>query len=96
MVHLLQFLLERRNEDAITIDEILYYVWDKNHLQSSTQRLWQVMRSLKAKLESAGVEDNFILRKDKHSYQVIDDFIDPLYFYNFNKKGGAYDEIKNP
>lgn len=81
MVSLLAYLLERRSDKTIPIDEILYYVWDKNHLQSSTQRLWQVMKALKSKLEMAGIKDDFIIRKDKQSYMIIKDLVTPLYVY---------------
>lgn len=80
MVLLLKFFLERRNDDTITTDEILYYVWDRNHLQSSTQRLWHVMRSLKDKLKNIGIEDDFIIRKDKQSYKVVGYLIEPIYY----------------
>ncbi|MBH3156870.1 hypothetical protein I5P92_13970 [Serratia ureilytica] len=32
MILLLEFILERRDEEAIAIDEILYHVWDRNYL----------------------------------------------------------------
>lgn len=79
MVMLLAFLLERRKENAITVDEILYHVWDKNYLQSSTQRLWQVMKGLKIKLQLAGIEEDFIIRKDKQSYIIAKELVVPLY-----------------
>lgn len=79
MISLLKFLLEKRSEDCIPIDDILYYVWDKNHLQSSTQRLWQVMKALKEKLKAVGIEDDFIIRRDKHSYEIICNLITPIY-----------------
>lgn len=79
MILLLKFILEKRGEDCIPIDEILYYVWDKNHLQSSTQRLWKVMKTLKSKLRSVGIQDEFIIRKNKQSYKVISSLVTPIY-----------------
>ncbi|HEI8504915.1 TPA: hypothetical protein SLF17_002060 [Serratia marcescens] len=80
MILLLEFILERRDEEAIAIDEILYHVWDRNYLQSYSQRLWKVMKDLKGKLKSVGVKVDFIVKKNKHSYRVNGSLVTPIYY----------------
>ncbi|CAI2136001.1 Uncharacterised protein [Serratia quinivorans] len=80
MVRLLFFLLSRRDEEEIKIDELLFHVWDKYDLQSSSQRVWQVMQALKFRLKIMGVPDDFITRTDNKSYKIRGDLVTPIYF----------------
>lgn len=80
MFRLLVYLLDNRDKTFITIDELLFQVWDQYGLQSSNQRLWQVMQALNSRLISVGVPSDFIVRKDSKSYRVKEGFVEPLYF----------------
>lgn len=58
MTRLLMLLIERRYK--ISVDDILYNVWDRFNLDLSTQRLSQIMRLLKARLTHLVVDVELI------------------------------------
>lgn len=37
------------------------------------------MKALKDKLKSVGIKDDFIIRKDKYSYKIINNLVTPIY-----------------
>ncbi|AGO56959.1 MULTISPECIES: hypothetical protein [Serratia] len=80
MYRLLVYLLDNREKVSIDMDDLLFQVWDKYGLQSSTPRLWQVMQALKSRLISVGVPGDLIVRQDSKSYKVREELIEPLYF----------------
>lgn len=60
MLRLLLFLLQNANDNVVLLKDILYHVWDSQGLQSSNQRLWQVMQLLQFRLLSLQVPPDFI------------------------------------
>jgi len=60
MLRLLLFLLQNANDNVVPLKDILYHVWDRRGLQSSSQRLWQVMQLLQLRLLSLHVPPDFI------------------------------------
>ncbi|HDC4524624.1 TPA: helix-turn-helix domain-containing protein [Enterobacter kobei] len=67
---LLRFLLMKRHDSIIKRTEILYSVWDAFNLSSSNQRLWQSINSLRKKLASFGLSDDFIKNVHGIGYSV--------------------------
>ncbi|WP_202304994.1 winged helix-turn-helix domain-containing protein [Dryocola clanedunensis] len=80
MMRLFIFFLNRGTDRLISVDEILKEVWDNYHLSSSSQRLWQVLQSLKTKLGTLGIPDDFIVRTEAGGYRVKIEFVIPLYY----------------
>ncbi|CAI2136028.1 transcriptional regulator [Serratia quinivorans] len=80
MARLLVYLIENRDSTLISTDDLLFHVWDQHGLQSSTQRLWQVIQQLNIRLEAIGVPNSFIYHIDKKYYKVRWGFVTPLYF----------------
>ncbi|WP_212611825.1 hypothetical protein, partial [Serratia plymuthica] len=78
---LLVYLLENCARENIGIEDILFNVWDKYGLQSSTSRLWQVMQTLKMNLSEIGVPQNFITQTASNSYTVKAELVRVLYCY---------------
>ncbi|MTD38544.1 hypothetical protein GIX45_07880 [Erwinia sp. CPCC 100877] len=62
MMRLFLYLLKNACDRVVTTEEILYNVWDLYGLKSSSQRLWQVMQSLRLKLVMHGAPHDFIMR----------------------------------
>ncbi|PYD38135.1 hypothetical protein CT690_14715 [Serratia plymuthica] len=81
MSRLLIYLLENSARENISIEDILFNVWDKYGLQSSTSRLWQVMQTLKINLSEIGVPQDFITQTTSNSYTVKTDLVRVLYCY---------------
>ncbi|HGM5491310.1 TPA: transcriptional regulator [Serratia fonticola] len=79
MLRLFTFLLENANGSVIPNEKILINVWDKYRLRSSNQRLWQVMKELKFRLDSIGVPDDFIMRIESKGYYLKESMITTLY-----------------
>lgn len=67
---LLKFLLVNRKDEVINRTDILHYVWDSFNLSSSNQRLWQSMNSLRRKLCSIGLPEDFITNVHGVGYSV--------------------------
>ncbi|MCT4704945.1 helix-turn-helix domain-containing protein [Enterobacteriaceae bacterium H16N7] len=80
MMRLFIFFLNRDTDRLISVDEILKEVWDNYHLSSSSQRLWQVLQSLKTKLGTLGIPHDFIVRTEAGGYRVKIEFVIPLYY----------------
>lgn len=93
MLRLLLFLLQNANDNAVLFKDILYHVWDRHGLQSSNQRLWQVMQLLQFRLLSLHVPHDFItfcqMTGGKGVY-LKGDMIRPYYF---QKKTSAADTV---
>ncbi|HDR2399237.1 TPA: hypothetical protein QCH98_004575 [Enterobacter bugandensis] len=80
MSSFLNFLLENGMKGLITEDEILAEVWEKNGLQGSTHRLWQVSRDLNYKLFALGLNRSLFEKiSRKRLYSVNSDIVVPLY-----------------
>ncbi|MEL4015918.1 winged helix-turn-helix domain-containing protein [Dryocola clanedunensis] len=79
MMRLLLYMLTSTQGHILTNNEILLHVWDRHQLSSSSQRLWQVMKALKKKLDALGVPDEFIMRIEPHGYYVNQSIVSPLY-----------------
>ena len=80
MSRLLVYLLENCTREHISIEDILFNVWDKYDLQSSTSRLWQVMQTLKINLNEIGVPQNFITQTNSNAYTIKTDLVRALYY----------------
>lgn len=79
MFRLLVFILENAGEGIIYDTTILFEVWDKYGLSSSSQRLWQVMSALKNKLRMTNAPEDLIMRVDSKGFYVRKDLITVLY-----------------
>lgn len=79
MSQLLLFLMQKRDSDIVTDEEILLHVWDKNDLSGTRTRLWQVMRELQRKLYLAGVKKNVFIRIKGKGYLIEPGEVKPLY-----------------
>ncbi|SFF21523.1 DNA-binding winged helix-turn-helix (wHTH) domain-containing protein [Phytobacter palmae] len=79
MFRLLVFILENAGEGIIYDTTILFEVWDKYGLSSSSQRLWQVMSALKNKLRMTNAPEDLIMRVDSKGFFVRKDLITVLY-----------------
>ena len=62
MACLLEYLLAHGRERLVSDEELMINVWEKNNLRPSAQRLWQVIQTLKSRLNQAGVESTLIVR----------------------------------
>ncbi|MCT4703346.1 hypothetical protein MUA02_15945 [Enterobacteriaceae bacterium H20N1] len=83
MLRLFLYLLENANGNIVTNEQILFDVWDSYGLRSSSQRLWQVMQSLKFRLVMLGGPHDLILRIetfDSKGYTLKKGIVRPLYF----------------
>lgn len=67
---LLEYLLLKSGSKIITDQELLINIWDKYGLSSSSQRLWLVMRELKAILSGFNVSDDLFTRVENNGYLV--------------------------
>lgn len=79
MLRLFTFLLDHADGKIVDNTDILIYVWESNGLSSSNQRLWQVMKALKAKLKLVGIRDDFIMRVDSKGYYIREGMVTVLY-----------------
>lgn len=100
MSRLLLYLLENCTRENISIEDILFNVWDRYDLQSSKPRLWQVMKTLKINLISIGVSEDFITQEIGGFYTVRSEFVRVLYCLdsignNASSDGSVSDEIDN-
>ncbi len=85
MMRMFIYLLEDANGSVIGSEDILTNVWDKYGLSSSSQRLWQVMRSLKNKISSVGVSEDFITRSEAgniRGFSVSPCKVTPIYYFD--------------
>ena len=82
MMRLFLYLLKNACDRIVTNEEILYNVWDLHGLKSSSQRLWQVMQTLRFKLAMLGIPHDFIMRVETleiKGYAIKRESIRPLY-----------------
>lgn len=54
-------------------------VWEKNNLQASSHRLWQVSRDLKLKLHEVGLRFELFSRVDRRGFSVNNTLVMPIY-----------------
>lgn len=80
MMHLLLYLLQNARTKTVTKEELLKKIWEEHNLTSSTQRLWQVLNGLTAKLSLLGLPDDFIKNNKGRGYIITYDEIMPLYY----------------
>jgi DNA-binding winged helix-turn-helix (wHTH) protein len=90
MMQLFIYLLNNARTRMVTKEELLKKIWEENNLTSSTQRLWQVLNGLSAKLDLLGLPNDFIKNTKGRGYIITYDEIMPLYYkmseyhYNFD------------
>ncbi len=70
MSNFINYMLEQRNSNFISDNDLLTMIWEENNLQASTQRLWQVVRDVKYKLIDAGLELDLFNRVERSGYVV--------------------------
>ena len=80
MMQLFLYLLTHARTKRVTKEELLKKIWEENNLTSSTQRLWQVLNGLHAKLNLLGLPDDFIKNTKGRGYIITFDEIMPLYY----------------
>lgn len=78
-LRLLEYLLSQSGNRVIMNKKIMFNVWDKYGLRSSSARLWQVMQDLKLTLSMIGIEDDFITKVENKGYKVKADLVTVLY-----------------
>jgi DNA-binding winged helix-turn-helix (wHTH) protein len=76
---LLLYLLENAGKGIIKDDELITFVWEQRGLKGSYHRLWQVMTSLKKKMQDIGFEQDFIYRVNSNGYMVREGIVSPIY-----------------
>lgn len=84
MMRLFIYLLENSKGNIIQHEDILLNVWDKYGLSSSSQRLWQVMKSLRDKLARLGLSEDFITRVESgplRGYHIAENKVKAIYYY---------------
>ncbi|WP_114194991.1 winged helix-turn-helix domain-containing protein [Edaphovirga cremea] len=79
-MNLLVYLLKNANDNLVTKEELLQNIWDAHNLRSSNQRLWQVIKELKAKLAVIAVPDEFLNTSRGQGYIIPRQQIRTLYF----------------
>lgn len=77
--NVLEYLLEHAIESFVTDEELMLNVWEKNDLRASTQRVWQVINSLRLKIHELGISDDFILRVSKKGFYIRESSIRTIY-----------------
>ncbi|WP_323078256.1 winged helix-turn-helix domain-containing protein [Klebsiella quasipneumoniae] len=70
MACLLEYLLAHGRARLVSDEELMINVWEKNNLRPSAQRLWQVIQTLKSRLNQAGVESTLIIRVKCAGYYI--------------------------
>lgn len=82
LARLLVYLLSQGSKKKeIAKEDILFNVWDKNNLVSSSQKLWQAIRDIKIKLHAIGVCDEFIINIKGTGYSLNHHEIVKLYHH---------------
>ncbi|MCO7508683.1 CadC family transcriptional regulator [Serratia fonticola] len=79
MANLLLYLLSYSDGNYITDDEIMANVWEKNNLQASSHRLWQVSRDLRLKLHEVGLRSELFYRVERRGFSVNNTLVMPIY-----------------
>lgn len=79
MCNFLRYILENRHQEFISDEDIMMIVWEKNGLQSSGHRLWQVARDAKYKLHEAGLRIELYYRKNRKGFQINAHYIVALH-----------------
>ncbi|NBJ36917.1 helix-turn-helix domain-containing protein [Serratia fonticola] len=80
MVRLLVCLLENARHQEVSKEHIIKSVWDEQDHFSSNQRLWQVIKELKLKLEAIGLPRDFIFAIKGIGYSLSNKVITPLLY----------------
>lgn len=80
-LQLLVLLLMNKPGDVISKDDIMASVFDKDGKEvfSSSQKLWYLIKSLRKKLSSIGIEDSFISSAYGTGYFINADNISPIF-----------------
>jgi DNA-binding winged helix-turn-helix (wHTH) protein len=79
MAVLLEYLLSHAECGFISDDELISCIWERNGLKGSSARLWQVMSSLRKRLQEAGCSEEFIFRVNSGGYMLREKIISPVY-----------------
>ena len=76
---LLEYLLKNGRKRVVTDNELMTHVWDNNGLRSSSQRLWQVVKSVKLMLTELGVSTDIIIRVGANGYIINDAMVAEIF-----------------
>lgn len=79
MANLLIYFLSNSNGKYMMDDDIMANVWEKNNLQASSHRLWQVSRDLRLKLHEAGLESDLFYRVERRGFSVNNTLAVPIF-----------------
>lgn len=81
VINLLRFILIDIEDDVVVSKErILNNLWDNEFNSSSTQKLWMVMKELKRKLSSIGINNDLVVKVSNSQYKKADVSIRGLFF----------------
>lgn len=78
---LLEYLLCYGFGATVKKEELLRHVWDENNLSSSSQRMWQVFKSLKNKIEFLNCPADFIVYTKGVGYSIENVHVSKLWYH---------------
>ncbi|MHA7844784.1 winged helix-turn-helix domain-containing protein [Serratia sp. D1N4] len=80
-MELLVCLLNQHGKNKIlSKEELLENIWERNNISSSSQRLWQAIKELRAKLNVVGLPDDFIVNVKGVGYSSNGHVVTPLFY----------------
>lgn len=80
-MELLVCLLDHHGKNkTLSKEELLENIWEKNNISSSSQRLWQAVKELRAKLNLVGLPDDFIINVKGVGYSSNGHVVTPLFY----------------
>ncbi|WP_053115843.1 helix-turn-helix domain-containing protein [Winslowiella iniecta] len=77
---LLEYLLRNGFGETIKKEDLLRHVWDENNLSSSSQRMWQVFKSLKSKIAILNCPADFIVYTKGVGYSIENVHVSKLWY----------------
>jgi len=77
---LLEYLLRNGFGETIKKEDLLRHVWDENNLSSSSQRMWQVFKSLKGKIAILNCPADFIAHTKGVGYSIQNVHVSKLWY----------------
>ncbi|AHG22867.1 hypothetical protein Z042_16145 [Chania multitudinisentens RB-25] len=78
-LRLLLLLLTNRPGDIILKSDIMMNVWDEKEVFSSNQKLWYLIKALRKKLTSIGIDEGFISNAYGVGYFVDNQGVSPIF-----------------
>jgi DNA-binding response OmpR family regulator len=80
-MELLVCLLNQHGKNkTLSKEELLENIWERNNISSSSQRLWQAIKELRAKLNVVGLPDDFIVNVKGVGYSSNGHVVTPLFY----------------